>query len=161
FDDDLPIRIDLSSLKLIDTKSAFVARVRRRDYFESSKLAHVRERIETFGLGGLRQARHALEDVAVILIDCDLFTGPILAFEMLANAELAGRIDLPGKLDPEFVFFPHATGVRLVRVLHRLPGTLARDALHRLAEGDPSSAVRLVAVEIVSLGAHAHRQHKV
>ena len=80
---------------------------------------------------------------------------------MLADAELAGRIDLPGQLDPEFVLFPDAARIGFVRVLHFLAGPLRATRWHRLPKGDPRAAVRLVAIEVVPLGAVPHRQHEI
>ena len=84
--------------------------------------------------------------------------GPVRRLEVLADAERAVGIDLPGERDPELAFLPHLAGIRLVGGVDLLAALLARDAQHRLAEPEPLRGVRLLAHRVVALGAETHRQ---
>ncbi len=129
---------------------------------DHAELPHVLQRCQTERCGLLRQTWHVvLEDVAVVLVDRDLLTGPVRRLEVLADAELAIRVDPPGQLEPELVLLPHLPRVDVTGV-----GELAAQLLHRhsaygLAETQPLPGVSLVGVRVVALRRVAHRQHVV
>src|SRR5262249_50093907 len=156
FDNDLANRINLGAGQVFAAKGTFVPPIVGFEHFKRTVFAHVSERVETLCLGGFRQTGHALEDKAVILVDRDLLAWTIRAFEVLADALLTSWVDLPTELDPEFVLFPHAAGVRFIGELYRLAVAFPRDTQNRLAESNPGGAVRFVAVEIVALGTVTH-----
>ena len=80
---------------------------------------------------------------------------------MLANAKRAVRVDLPRQVDPEFVLFPHFTRVYFPRAVDRAAFLFGVDAEHGLAETDPSTRVRFVTGEVMSLGPVTHGKHVV
>ena len=100
-----------------------------------------------------------LEDVTVVLVDGELLPGSLLRLEVPPDVEAPVGVDAPGELDPELVLLPDVAGVRLARVAHRPAESLTRGPEHRLAERDPLAVVLLVGVQVVPLGAEAHREH--
>ena len=84
--------------------------------------------------------------------------GTIGRLEPLPDSQRAVRVDRPGEIDPELVFLPDLAGVGLIGELDRLAAFLLEDAQDRLPEADPLGGVRLLAHQVVTLGAHAHRQ---
>src|SRR5262245_16947131 len=97
-----------------------MAAISRLHHFESAKLAHVFQRIEPFDLGGLRQARHTLENVTIVLVHRDFRARPVRAFKVLPNTELSPAVNLPAELDPELVLFPDPARIGLVGMLDML-----------------------------------------
>ena len=74
------------------------------------------------------------------------------AFRLLADPELAVGIDAPRELEEELDLLPDLARVRLAAVLgDALAELLARDAEHVLAEADPATGVRLLALVVVAL----------
>ena len=48
--------------------------------------------------------------------------------------EIAGRVDVPGKLDPEFIFFPYLSGICFIGEIDFFPHTFLGYPQHWLAE---------------------------
>ena len=74
---------------------------------------------------------------------------------------LPSRIDAPGQLHPKFVFFPNLAGIYFARVVDLFAVALARSFHHRLPKAKPLRIVRFVGMNVVTLGAEAHRQNVV
>ena len=96
----------------------------------------------------------------------ELLAGAVRRLEVLADAEAAVGIDAPRELDPELVLLPHlAEPGRLVR----LPGAIerlaraARSATRSTGWRKPIHCAACVSwdMQVVALGAVAHRQHVV
>src|SRR5262249_45640291 len=151
-------RIDLRARQVGAAQGAIVAAITRLHHFESAKLAHVLQRVQPFGLGGLRQAGHTVENVTIVLVNGDFRARPVRAFKVLPNSQLSPAVDLPAQLDPELVLFPDPARISLVGVLDSLPRAFPGHAQNGLAKGDPRAAVRFVAVEVMPFGPLPHGQ---
>ena len=68
-------------------------------------------------------------------------------------------VHLPRKLDPEFILFPHLTGVHLVGELNFSPFPPSILSQHRLAKSDPDRGMCFIGVEIVTFASMAHGQN--
>src|SRR5262249_20524817 len=85
----------------------------------------------------------------------------LLRLEVRSDAERTIRVDAPGELDPELVLLPDLARIDLPAVLDRLSKATSSRSQDRLTKPEPLRVMRLVRVEIVPLGAHAHGQHVV
>ena len=118
----------------------------------------------SFAAASGRPGTRVLEDPAVVLVDRSFSPGRYGDSKYWRMPSAAVGIDAPRQLDPELVLLPHLAGPRLVRLPRPLDLLARRSqhlAQHRLAEADPPRRVRLLAHEVVALGAVAHRQHVV
>src|ERR1041384_2088740 len=117
---------------------------------------HILERRKVLLSGGLRQARNAIiEDPTVVVVDRHLRARFIRRFKKLANSQCAVRIDAPGELDPEFVFFPDLADSRcfvgFIGGVEFLSLFFQRDTQDWLPEADPARGLRFLTHQIVAL----------
>src|SRR5437764_3849750 len=96
----------------------------------------------------LRQTRNTvLENPPVVFANLQLLTRTVRRLKIPADAHAPIRINPPGKLDPELLFFPHFTqpslAVRLISGTEFLALFFQRDTQHRLAKTDPAGSMGL------------------
>ena len=128
-------------------------------HLEGTEAPHVVERSETLGRRRRGQPRHGMiEDPGVVLVHRQPLPRVLPRLDEGADAAAPVRVDAPRQLQPELVLLPHLSRIRVARVRHLLAEAGAGGAEHGLAEGDPLAVVRLVGVQVVTLGAVSHRE---
>src|SRR5262249_51268849 len=88
-------------------------------------------------------------------------TGTVWRLEMFTHAQFARWIDSPREFDPELIFLPDLSGIRLMSKVDLLTRSLAQDSMHRLPERNPLRRMCLLAHQVVTFRAQSHRQHVV
>ena len=159
FADHFGLRVNLGSLQLFGSKLFHVQLIHRAFYFIGTVFFHIVESRKPLFGSFFGQALDVFENKLIILIDSDFFTLAVRRQKMLTDTQAAIRVDTPRQLNPEFILFPHLTGVYLIgkgKVFALPAGILTQ---HRLAEGHPHTTVGFVAVDIMTLGGQPHRQH--